>query len=157
MCIPTPRSITVEEVKRHVHYDPDTGHFTRLIRTGRRHHVGDRADYLAGRYRGVTIMGERFLAHRLAVFYMTGKWPEYVVDHLDRDCQNNAWENLAPCTQSQNLQNQGVRAKNSTGTKNLYKTRSGKYRAQKMVNGELRASPYCDTPEEALSHIGATT
>lgn len=149
MCIPKPRTISWEKVKRHVSYDPETGHFTRLVRTGRRHHIGDRADCLDGQgYRFVVIDKERFLAHRLAHFYMTGEWPEHVIDHRDRDGTNNAWNNLKPCTQSENMQNQGPRTNNSTGYKNVYK-RGTKYVGQRMVQGVLRRTPLFSTPEAA--------
>lgn len=42
----------------------------------------------------IQIDGKRYLAHRLAVFYMTGEWPIGDVIHKDGNRSNNRWLNL---------------------------------------------------------------
>src|SRR5882757_6777755 len=103
------------ELQRILHYDPETGIWTR--RTGKR--AGNRADHSRSTgYRAVCIHSKRFLAHRLAWFYMTGEWPK-TIDHKNRSRHDNRWINLRSCTQSQNLGNQKLSARNLTGLKGV--------------------------------------
>lgn len=129
-----------------LHYDPSTGHFTRLIRTNNRHRAGGRADRQAGKYRVVSLLGVSVLAHRLAYFYMTGEWPQHVLDHKDRNGQNNAWENIRPCTQAQNLWNQPPRADLKGVSQD---NRDGRWRAQITIDGKQYAVGTFDSKEEA--------
>jgi len=77
-------------------YDPISGHFT-WIRSTRNHKLIDKVagcvDKSKG-YRELRIDGVKYLAHRLAWFYMTGSFPDLQIDHLDRERDNNAWSNL---------------------------------------------------------------
>lgn len=105
-------AFTHEELLAHIEYDPETGIFTRKIKTALRHEVGDRADYrhsLGYRVLAFNKSGA-LLAHRVAVFYMTGEWPTGKVDHRDGDPGNNRWDNLRPCTHQENMRNRRVRA-----------------------------------------------
>jgi len=49
--------------------------------------------------------GHRLYQHRMAFLFMTGKFPELFVDHIDRDSSNNVWSNLRECSHWQNMQN----------------------------------------------------
>lgn len=105
--MPKVPEFTHTELLAHLHYNQDTGEFTRLVKTAIRHEVGDRADYpnkLGYRLVGFNRSGP-ILAHRLAVFYMTGEWPVSKVDHKDGNPGNNAWANLRPATHKQNMRN----------------------------------------------------
>ena len=48
-------------------------------------------------YRIIKVRRVRYLAHRLAWLYITGKWPKDQIDHINgiRDC--NAFHNLREC------------------------------------------------------------
>jgi hypothetical protein len=86
-------------------YDPKTGYFTAKV--GRQ---GARRNRPLGHvestgYRRVCIDGMRFLAHRLAWFYMKGDWPVSEIDHKDLDKDNNKWSNLREATTSLNHAN----------------------------------------------------
>lgn len=97
--------ISVQYVLDHVTYNPETGEFHRKKRTANRHQVGDRADFLHGKYVKVSLPVGRIRAHRLAWFIMTGAWPSALIDHKDRDVTNNRFSNLREATSSQNLRN----------------------------------------------------
>lgn len=55
-------------------------------------------------YIEIGIDHQRYLAHRLAWFYVTGKWPAKDVDHKNHIRNDNRWKNLRRATRSQNLQ-----------------------------------------------------
>lgn len=76
-----------EELKRVLDYDPETGLFTR---TTIKVLEGSRASNDGVR---IAILGKQILAHRVAWFYMTGKWPK-AIEHKDKNNQNNRWDNL---------------------------------------------------------------
>jgi hypothetical protein len=92
--------------------------------------VGD----VAGRvrrdgYRLITIKRIVYAAHRLAWFYMTGKWCPVVVDHRDGDPSNNRWGNLRRSTQSQNCANRRRHKNNACGFTGVTRLPSGRWRA----------------------------
>lgn len=43
-------------------------------------------------------------AHRLAIFFMTGKWPEYQVNHKNGIRNDNSWNNLECVTRRENME-----------------------------------------------------
>lgn len=59
----------------------------------------------------LTIDGKSYLAHRLAWLYMTGKHPQWELDHIDRNGRNNAWSNLRLATRKEQMWNLNPRSK----------------------------------------------
>ena len=98
----------------------------------------------AGRYRKdgyyeVVINGKLHLGHRVlwALFY--DHWPNGVIDHLDRNPSNNSIDNLRDVTQTVNLLNTGLSARNSSGVVGVSKeARCGNWIAQIGLNGKMR-------------------
>lgn len=103
-----------QDLKKVIHYDPETGFFTRLNKSlGRRAgSVGDQG------YRRIRVLGERVKEHRLAWFYMTGQWPD-VIDHKNRIRDDNRWENLRDASVYENHRNTGITDKNTSGVKGI--------------------------------------
>jgi hypothetical protein len=101
------QKLTQSELKKHVHYDPITGIFTRKNKI-----IGfpDRDGYIK-----FTIKGKHYLAHRLAWLYMKGYLPEHEVDHKDRIPYNNKWKNLRESTHSCNMKNKKIYKNNKSG------------------------------------------
>lgn len=105
------QTMTQEELKRLVSYNPETGVIVRLVSTGR----GARAGEIAGSvdkksgYVQLWIGRRHFRAHRIAWFYMTGEWPA-LIDHINGDGADNRWCNLRLATKSQNAANQSPKA-----------------------------------------------
>jgi hypothetical protein len=95
----------------------------------------------------VYVDGVRYYAHRLAVFYMTGEWPDQV-DH--KNGGDNSASNLRACTQSQNLANRGMNKNNTSGYKGVsFDRKKGRYCAYLTVNLRRRFLGYFDAAEDA--------
>lgn len=126
-----------KELKRRLHYDPVTGIFTR-IRSPRQGRWGGRVagTINSAGYVYISIDRRRYLAHRLAFLYMTGRIPE-VVDH--RDGPSNAWHNLRPATREGNGTNARGWRTTKSGAKGVWRQPGRKnYAAAITINGKSR-------------------
>ena len=70
-------------------------------------------DIRVGGYRRIQIDKKSYAEHRLAWLYMTGKWPEHHIDHINRKKADNRFCNLREATNAQNNYNRAA-PKNST-------------------------------------------
>lgn len=107
--------LTAEYLRRRYHYEIVTGRFYSL-RTGKNIKGHTSKGYLE-----VRVKGTRYRVHRLAFLWVTGEWPENLVDHINRVPSCNAWHNLRDVTNSENLWNTKGRA--SSGVKGVYKVK----------------------------------
>lgn len=105
-------SLTAEELRRRFRYVKSTGLFIRKIAvTGGNGGVQDPVGSVAGclsksdGYVYTAINGRQYLLHRLAVLYVTEKWPENEVDHRNGIRHDNRYSNLRQVTANQNRQN----------------------------------------------------
>lgn len=99
--------LTQSQLKRLWHYCPETGLFTRLVKTRYGLEVGSVATVKNDQgYIIITIARKHYRAHRLAHLYMAGEWPKHQIDHEFGICDDNRWCNLRDVTQSVNMQNQ---------------------------------------------------
>ena len=130
-------------------YEPRTGLFRWIKTQSTRIRVGDVAgSFTANGYIQIRFDKRLYLAHRLAVFFMTGEWPEATVDHDDR--ANNRWGNLRVASYSQNSGNMAKRPSNTSGFKGVFYQKGRKRPfAQIMVDGKTIRIGSFDTPEEA--------
>ena len=80
-----------------------------------------------GHRRGA-IYKKAYLAHRVVWKLVTGKEPPDVIDHRDRNGQNNRWRNLREATTSQNIIN-GIRS-------GVSQRSNGKWRERGTVGGK---------------------
>lgn len=101
--------LTASRLRELLHYNPDTGVWTRIAKrhgyfigekAGRQRHDG---------YWRIGVEMNRYLAHRLAWFYMTGEWPKNEIDHIDGNPANNKWNNLREATSSQQKWNTKIK------------------------------------------------
>jgi len=124
--------LTHEKLLEVLHYDPVSGVLTWKGNRGTNQTKGRVAGWIRkDGYRYLTVSKERFLAHRLIWFYMTGEWPENQVDHKDRCRSNNKWENLREATYSQNGANSAVRKDSISGIKGVaFHPQSGRWKAR---------------------------
>lgn len=148
--------LTIERLKELLAYDPETGVFTYRVRNGKNGRPSRRGGKVAGSldnsvgYLRIGIDNHKYLAHRLAVFYVTGEWPTNLVDHDDLDGVNNRWSNIRHATKSQNAANSRLSNVNSTGFKGVSFCRStNRYRADIRVDGKSINLGRFDSPETA--------
>jgi hypothetical protein len=147
--------VTHEQLRAHLRYEPETGQFTRLIRTSQNTRVGDIAGCKqnAG-YWVINLLGRPYLAHRLAWLYMTGQWP-HEIDHIDGDRLNNRWSNLRNVTRQTNNENRRAANRNSrTGRLGVQPNGSG-FMARITHNGVARYLGQYPTPEAAHAAYAA--
>ncbi|PXW42144.1 AP2 domain-containing protein [Klebsiella oxytoca] len=105
--------ITASQLREAVHYNPDTGRFTRRSN-------GTPMEHLCGSgYYCLNLLKRSRLAHRMAYYYMTGRLPEKV-DHIDGNRLNNEWKNLREATHAENMWNTGMITTNASGVKGVH-------------------------------------
>lgn len=88
--------ITQKQLKELLDYNPLTGKFTwRVFRGGGAPEVGEQAGSVNGQgYREIKLRPKIYEASRLAVLWMTGRWPQHTVDHINQSLDDNRWANL---------------------------------------------------------------
>ena len=150
--------ITQAEVAEILSYCPDTGVFTwKVSRRGGKAKAGQEAGHINPRgYRVINLVGAKFKAHRLAFLLMTGDWPTQHVDHINGVKDDNKWCNLREVSNGINAQNlKKAHQDSTTGLLGVTQYR-GRFKAQIMVNGQIRRLGTFSTPEVAhevyLSH-----
>lgn len=100
-------------------------------------------------YRRIAIDGKRYAAHRLAWLYMTGVLPEELIDHENRQRDDNRWANLRPADNSKNAVNSRQRH-NASGARGVdYFEDRGLYRARIVKDRKLRSLGYFSSIEAA--------
>ncbi len=94
--------------------------------------------------------GQQYAAHRLAWLYVNGEMPETPLDHKNGQRDDNRISNLRLASQSQNIANAKISARNSSGFKGVSKiARNGLWMASIKVNGKSRNLGQFATPEAA--------
>lgn len=131
-------TITQSRLRELVSYDPLTGHLTYLRDIGGRR-AGERCGWLHKRgWRYLSVDGGTYRAARLIWFYMTGEWPEVLVDHENRVRDDDRWVNLRLANNAQNGRNATLSKRNTSGTKGVgWHGRLGKWYASIRVDRRL--------------------
>lgn len=143
------QSITHQQLQEHLHYDPETGRFSRTTAV-RGSSVGPIHGKLDKKgYRIVGAFGTAFRAHRLAWFYVHGVWPTGQVDHINGVRDDNRIANLRDVSPSENQQNRrGPTRANKCGFLGVIFWQK-KWRARIKLNGRAIEIGMFGTPEEA--------
>jgi hypothetical protein len=143
-------ALTLKRLKEVLHYNLETGRFVWIAKTGKKVVVGNEAGYLRpdGRYM-VSVDGKAYRTHRLAWFYVHGRWPKGQIDHINGDPFDNCIANLRDVTDGQNKQNlHKAKKHNKTGLLGVQPANK-KFRARITVEGKVVYLGVFDTPEAA--------
>jgi hypothetical protein len=149
----TKSDLTQEELQKHLHYNPLTGHFRRLIPSPRRPH--DRGKIIGAKptargYRVVSINGISYLLHRLAWLYVHGCWPPYQIDHANGDRGDNRIANLRAASCQENQRNQRLSKRNKSGYKGVsWSSSKGMWQVSIVVNKKHKFLGAFSDPHEA--------
>lgn len=144
------KSLTHELLLEIILYDPVTGIFT--WKTARpKIRIGQKAGYLHHRgYVNMEIYGKHYTAHRLAWFYMTGRWPADQIDHKNRNRADNRFENLREANNGQQQANST--SQNKTGFRGVTyhpRLKDNPYEAKIKKDGKVKSLGCYPTPQEA--------
>jgi hypothetical protein len=90
-----------------VDYNPETGAFTNKKSRHKSPAGKNIGLQRPDGYLELRLKYRLYLAHRLAWFYVFGKWPEHQIDHVNGVKNDNRIGNLREATGSQNMQNVG--------------------------------------------------
>ena len=104
---------TREQLTIRYSYDPETGIFTDKKTGKAADTVRDRNGH---RHVVIPVINGQwpYLAHQLAWLYMTGEFPDFEIDHENRDGTDNRWSNLRDGTDI-NRRNLSMKINNKSG------------------------------------------
>lgn len=142
--------LTQAELQSQLHYNQDTGIFTRLISYSNKSKVGDVAGSLTLGYIIISINNKPYRAHRLVWLYVYGAFPENMIDHINRVKSDNRLCNLRIATRRENAINSKIRSNNSSGFKGVFFcSRSKKWIARSANYGKQFHLGTFTNPEDA--------
>lgn len=89
-------------------------------------------------YIGITILGQRYFAHRIIWKMVTGLDPDHI-DHFNGQTSDNRFENLSDVSALENQRNRKLNSNNRTGQCGVHWCRTNKkWTARIRVSGESR-------------------
>lgn len=143
--------ITHKELLDEVDYNPKTG-----LMVWKRNRHGVRKGTVVGsitsnNYRSVYILGEKYLVHKLIWFYITGEYPDHIVDHIDRNSLNNKWDNLRKSDKINNARNTNLYKTNTSGVMGVnFCNTHNKWKVRLRANGKRLSFGYYENLDEAV-------
>lgn len=145
------KNISWEKLHMLLSYAPETGKFTWKVNRCGGAIAGQNAGSINSKgYLSICIDNERYLAHRLAWFYVNKKWPLSQIDHINREKSDNKIKNLREVVCSENMQNKAMHPNNTSGYRGVdWHKQSGKWRARIGVMGKQKNLGMFATAEEA--------
>jgi len=156
-----PHGLTYKHLVSILHYNRETGIFTRLLGNydfpNQTRWAGTIAGSLTHKgYIEIKIDGKLYGAHQLAWFYETRKWPEKHIDHINGIPSDNRISNLRQVTRSENRANSVLNSNNTSGYKGVtFYSPTNTWHAAIMVRGKKISLRYHATPEDAAEAYNA--
>lgn len=131
------KTLTIQELKENLHYNPETGVFTRT-KNSYRLRVGDVVKGKSASYISICVNNVSYYAHRLAWLYMTGEIPKGMIDHINGNRLDNRICNLRDVSNTENIHNQTrAHSCNKTGFLGVsFDKNANKYRAMIKLDGK---------------------
>ena len=147
------KQIPIDEIRRVLDYDPETGLFRNIVRRASHVPAGGIAGYTNTiGYVVINHAGKLYHAHRLAWAYVYGHTPTNAgIDHINGIRTDNRISNLRLCDQAQNSANSKGHRDNPLpkGVKAAPHNKSNPFRASIMVRGKSHNLGYFKTKDEA--------
>lgn len=144
--------LTQQTLKSLLRYDSTTGEFIWLVNRGRNfQHIGKLAGTVQkSGHISIRINGTKYLSHRLAWLYMTGSWPDGMIDHSNGNPSDNRFINLRVTDSSGNNRNSRKRKTNKSGYKGVsFFRKTEKWRASIVYNRRNISLGLFENPEDA--------
>lgn len=146
--------LTHETLRELLDYDPATGVFVWKVARSNRVKVGSRAGVFhktsGGRY--ISIANEKFMAHRLAWFYVHGEWPASEVRPIDGNYDHCAISNLKEVSRQELAHARGKQVTNTSGFNGVSRAKNGKWQAKITWNyKQISLGANFDSAKEAGS------
>jgi len=145
--------LTQERLKELLHYNAETGVFSWIIRPSNRVKIGEISDNVqkSTGYQRIRIDGELYGSHRLAWFYMTGRWPNKQIDHINHNRSDNRFNNLREVTCQENSKNTSISKNNKSGMNGVFwEKRACKWRVEIKINYKNIFLGYFTDKQEAI-------
>jgi hypothetical protein len=137
--------LTQDRLKELLDYDSNTGIFTQK---SSRDMIRSPGSINTDGYLLIRVDNHSYSAHRLAWLFMTGKFPDGALDHINGNRADNRIDNLREVTNRQNAQNRSChREGHLPGT--TFIAKSQKWKSQIRINGKRKHLGYYDSQEEA--------
>ncbi len=135
-----------ETIRSRLRYDPESGNLF-WLESGNKRWDSRRAGTIAGcpyehRKSGKAYIvirigkSKSYLAHRIAFFLMTGKWP-HLIDHANGNGCDNRWVNISDADRNVNARNAMLQSRNDTGIPGVY-LRGGRFRVIAKSEGKAK-------------------
>lgn len=143
-------ALTQERLREVIDYDPATGVFKwRYSRGGVRPGICGRVN--SHGYHEICVDKKLYRSNRLAFLYMTGRLPERMADHENRDKTDNSWANLREASPTQNSVNVPIKRNNTSGFVGVvWDNDRSKWRAQIRLDGKKTNLGRFDCVDEAI-------
>jgi hypothetical protein len=104
-------------------------------------------------YIRIRVFDRAFMAHCIVWALETGQWPQYEIDHKNRNRSDNRFDNLRPATSTlQQMQNKSIYKTNKSGTTGVwYNAIRQQWTAYISAGGRRYHLGYFDTQEDAVA------
>ena len=138
-------------------YDPETGSLFWRAKVAKKIRIGDLAGRITNKgYCQIQLIGNCYLAHRIAWKMHTGADPIDQIDHINGCKSDNRIANLREATQSENLYNQQLYRSNTSGHKGVsWHKRIMQWYSYINVNGERKNLGYFPDLNDAVAAYAA--
>lgn len=131
--------LTQAYLKSIINYDPETGEIKWLEFKKNRHENLLATSASSRGYNNIAIDGKLYRASRIAWLYMEGYFPEYEVDHINRDRGDDRWYNLRHATRACNSSNRMLSKNNKSGVAGVsFEKATSKWKAHISHNNKRK-------------------
>ena len=150
--------LTAEFLRSILRYVPETGEWF-WVETKHKKHVNEPICSSTKTCPQIRINGRNYLSSRLAFLYMTGRWPEQLIDHIDVNPLNNRWANLREADKRANAMNTRPPKNNTSGHKGVsWSKNKRKWEAYiKVDQKRLNLGRYKDKEDAIRAYRNAAT